>query len=152
MAFNKIKTTELKGMNKMTESLTQEAMFTPLAENTTSSGVYGAYLEMKERDDKYLFLVTNSNTQKATVTVKAGNSIQATTDLVSSEIGTNNSIAFMIDSGHFKWVTPNAKEGKGYIDKEQRISHGVSEITEKGKVFITANKANDGICVFQMPV
>lgn len=152
MAFNKIKTTDLKSMNKITPSLSADVMYTSLAENTTGSGVYGGFLEMKERDDKYLFLVRNTNSAKATITVKAGNSIQATSDLVSCEINTNECVALMIDSGHYKWVTPNTKDGKGYIDKEQKIPHGVDGITEKGKVFITSNKANVGICVFQMPV
>ena len=152
MALSKIKTTELKGMNKITPSLSTDKMFTTLTESSASSRVYGCYLDMKERDDKYLFLVKNSNTENATITIKAGNSIQATCDLVSNEIKPNEYVAFMIDSGHFKWVTPNFKDGLGYIDREQKITHNSSDFNEKGKVFITANKTNVGICVFQMPV
>lgn len=151
MGFNKIECVELPKVNAFTESLTMGTMYTTFALNSTG-GVYGCYLEMDERDDKYLFFVTNTGTDDATLTIKAGNSIQSTGDLVSEALSKNNYIAFMIDSGHFKWVTPNKKGSTGYIDKKQTISHGLTNITEKGKVFFTSDKSTLYIAVFKMPV
>lgn len=152
MAFSKIKYTEIKKMNEFSSSLSTTNLYTALTENATSSGIYGGYFDMVERDDKYLFVIKNGGTASAKVTIKAGNSIQATSDLVSGDISASQYMVLMIDSGHFKWVTPNKKGNDGYIDKAQSIKHGVSDITEKGKVFITADKASVNVCVFQMPV
>lgn len=152
MAFSKINCVELSKMNAFTSNLTVATLYTGVAENTSGGGVYGCYLEMDERDDKYLFFVTNTGTDAGTLTIKAGNSIQATRDLVSKPIAKNNYVAFMIDSGHFKWVTPNKEGTTGYIDKDKTISHGSSTITEKGKVFFTSDKDSLCICAFKMPV
>lgn len=89
----------------------------------------GAEFVMKERDDKYLILVTNSHASAAkSVTIKTGNGIQSGADLTKSiDAGDFHIVA--IDSGRFKNVTG----------------------TDKGKVVITGTSADIEVAVFRLP-
>lgn len=89
----------------------------------------GAEFAMKERDDKYLILVTNANgSASKSVTIKAGNGLQGRVDLTKSiDAGDYHIIA--IDSGAYKNVSG----------------------TDKGKVVITGASADIKVAVFRLP-
>lgn len=149
MAFAELKVTEVNKISELSEGKAEGDIFTALAKNGTTPEAFGGYLDMSARDDKYLIIVKNNNTSaQVTVTVKGSNGIQGSVDYVSDAIPGENYSAMVIESGRFKWVSDN----EGYIDCIHRISHGVSDLREKGKVFITADKDGVKVAVYRMPV
>lgn len=148
MAFSKLKVTEINDVSNIDVQKSDAEMYTALTEND-SDGVYGCYFDMQERDDKYLLVVHNTNPSSAiTITVKAGNGMGGSVDLISKSIGGNNKAPFTIESGRFKWMSNN----DGYIDVNKTIRHGVSDLSEKGKVFITASGSGASIAVIRVAV
>ena len=73
----------------------------------------GAALEMKGCDDKYLIVVQNAAEAAKTVTVKAGNGLQGTADLV-HEVAESSTTCVVLESGHYKNVS-GADKGKVLI-------------------------------------
>lgn len=149
MAFAKLKVTEINRVSEFSTPKTTSEMYTALTEGVTDSDVYGAYLEMTERDDKYIIIVSNTNSSAtAPITIKAGNGLFSGADLTYSEIPASSKTAIAIESGRFKWMTDNG----GYIDKTHTDGHGVDGLSEKGKVFFTTSKGGVSICVLRQPV
>ncbi len=149
MAFSELKVTEINKISELSEAKSEDGIFTALAKNGITPEAFGCYLDMSARDDKYLIIVKNTNMSAAvTVTVKGGNGIQGSVDYVSDLIPAEKYSAMVIESGRFKWVSDN----DGYIDGIHRISHGVSGLREKGKVFIIADKDGVSVAVYKMPV
>lgn len=149
MAFAKLKVTEINQISEFSAPKTTAEMYTTLTEGVEDSDVYGGYLEMTERDDKYVIIVTNTNASATCpITVKAGNGLFSGVDVSCSSIPANSKTAITIESGRFKWMTDNG----GYIDKEQSVGHGVDGLSEKGKVFFTTTKSGVSVCVLRQPV
>ena len=89
----------------------------------------GAEFAMRERDDKYLLLVTNAHASVAkSVTIKAGNGFQAGADLTQA-IDAGDFHIISIDSGRYKNLSG----------------------TDKGKVVITGTSADIKVAVFRLP-
>lgn len=88
----------------------------------------GAEIPWVGRDEKMLVLIENAATSAKTVTVKAGNGIQGSCDLVKSVAGSSYTF-IALDSGFFKNVTG----------------------TDKGKVIITGADANIKVAAFRLP-
>lgn len=144
MGFSELQVTEINDVSIIDKDYSD--IYTVLMPN---DGYYGCYFDMHDRDDKYLLIVYNTSSSPAiTLTVKAGNGIAGSVDLISSPIDGNNYAPFVLESGRFKWMTDN----DGYIDRNKTIKHGVSGLSEKGKVFITASGGGVCIAVFKMPV
>lgn len=149
MAFSQLKVTEITKISELSEGKSEDNIFTDLAKNGTTPEFFGGYFDMTARDDKYLIIVKNTNMSAAvTVTVKGGNGIQGSVDYVSDEIPAETYAGMVIESGRFKWVSDN----DGYIDCIHRISHGVSGLREKGKVFITSEKDGVSVAIYKLPV
>lgn len=88
----------------------------------------GAEFVMRERDDKYLILIENSNEAAKTVTIKAGNGLQGVADLTHS-VEASSCALVALESGRFKNVSG----------------------ADKGKVVITGETADIKVAVFVMP-
>jgi len=113
--------------NTPTTAATYSALTTALASNGTA---YGATLTMNARDDKYLFLITNSHATAAkSVTVKAGNGEGSGKDLVVSDIPAGKYVLLSLDSWRFKNLNGS----------------------DKGKLIFTGTDDNIGIAVFLLP-
>lgn len=149
MAFAKLKVTEMNAVSEFSTPKATADIYTALTENTSDSGVYGAYLDMSERDDKYVIVVHNTNSSAVCpITIKSGNGIYSGEDLTLASVPATNKTAISIESGRFKWVTANG----GFVDKAKTIAHGVDGLNEKGKVFFTSTKGGVSIAVFRQPV
>lgn len=118
--------------NITVHSLNERNTFADIEMLETALTADGGEVVMNERDDKYLILVHNSATSASDLTVKAGNGIQGTADMVHSVPASSYSMV-QLDSGAFKNVTNS--------DTDSAI---------KGKV-ILAGATSLKIAVFKLP-
>lgn len=90
MAITSVKLTKLKRnfANEIPEGVTVDA-------------TDGAKIDYDGNDGKILVIMENTGSSEATVTVKAGNSIQGVNDAVFS-VGTELKYGFVFESGKFK--------------------------------------------------
>lgn len=142
MAFSEVKEKRIENVNEAS-LFSGEEIYTALTSN--DDGVYGAYFQMEERDDKYLIVVKNEG-DTAEIKVPASDGIQGVNDLVLT-LKKGESALLNIESGRFKRVSDNY----GYCDNSKELSHGVSALSEKGKVFFIG-KENVSIAVISLPV
>jgi len=122
MARVQLSVKELTERNKFLDCGTTAAMATAV------DATDGAEFVMKERDDKYLIVVTNAASAAKTVTLKAGDGFQAGEDLVHSVPASSFSI-ISIDSGRYKKLSGE----------------------DKGKVLIVGESADIKVAVFRLP-
>ena len=148
MAFTNVTVNEINKVNEGMTAATYADMATALASNGESSATIGACFEMKERDDKYLLLFVNTDSNSQSFTIKASNALQGVNDYTCT-LAAGKFTAMSIDSGRFKWVSAN----DGYVDLAKTIPHNISTsgFTEKGKVFVTATDAKVKMAVFKLP-
>ena len=131
----------VKKVSNVHQAMTAEdytSLTTALASNGETSATIGGYFEMDERDDKYLLLFYNSDSNSQSFTIKASNAMQGVNDYTST-LAAGKYTVLNIESGRFKWISANG----GYADQAKTIPHNVSSsgFTEKGKVFVTATDA-----------
>lgn len=149
MAFSSITVKDIKEVNKGMTAEAYTSLTTALATNGETSATYGGYFVMDERDDKYLLLFHNSDTDPHTVTIQAGDALQGVNSCALT-IAASKYTALSIESGRFKRVSAN----EGYADLAKTIPHGISTagFTEKGKVFFTSDSASVKAAIFKLPV
>lgn len=145
MAFSEIKVNKIYNVNEA-DIVTSTQLYTALDSNGESSPTYGGYFQMDERDDKYLIAVKNDSGSDANIKIFSADGLQGVNDydytLANGKISLLN-----IESGRFKRVANN----QGYADNGKTIPHGVSGLSEKGKVFISGvNKVS--VAVITLPV
>lgn len=145
MAFSEIKVNKINNVNQPIK-LVQSNIYTALLTNDESEASFGGYFQMEERDDKYLIAVKNEDSNSAEVRILASDGIQGVNDLTFT-VEASGYAMLNIESGRFKRVSAN----NGYADNNREIPHGVSELSEKGKVFIIG-KDKVNIAVFALPV
>lgn len=88
----------------------------------------GAEFDMRDSDCKYLLLIQNSASSEKSVTIKAGNGLQGTTDL-STAVAAGSYTCIALESGYFKNVSGD----------------------DKGKVILTGASADIKAAVFKLP-
>lgn len=71
----------------------------------TSGSLEGFLVPMIQNDQKTCILFYNSGSDSATVTVKAGNGLQAVSDLDPFSIPAGHYSALMLESGPFKFIS-----------------------------------------------
>ncbi len=121
MAREVINVHELDKRNKLSEAFTELNQAVDAAE--------GCEFEFEGKDDKYLILIQNSDTEAAkTVTVLHGDGLQGTTDHTES-LAASHYATMVIESGRF------------------RIMSG----EDKGKVIIKGQDDKIKIAVFKLP-
>ena len=149
MAFSILNVKNIDNVNVAREEEAFTSLTTALATNGETTATFGACFDMSERDDKYMILLYNSDTNSQKVTVHASNAMQGVNDLEVT-LASGKYTVLGIDSGRFKWVSQNG----GYCDKAKTIPHAIATqgFTEKGKVFITAQDADVKVAVFKLPV
>ena len=144
--FSKITVQEINEFNKFKTEAAFSGISTALASNGASTATYGAYFEMKDAGDKYLIFVQNvaESGDDKTVTIKAGNGIQGVNDIQKADLGFGEYTLICIDSGRFKNVSEN--------DSLKKLSSSTSgtQVSAKGKVFITGTDANIKVAVFKL--
>lgn len=96
---------------------------------TVTAGGDGAQADMTGKDHATLILAHNTATTAATVTMKAGDSIQGVNDLAAYEIAAGGFAAIRVDSGEFKRITGE----------------------DKGTALITASSNTVEIAVVELP-
>ena len=148
-AFAEITPIAISDMNTFTKEAASETRGTVLATNGETTATFGAYFTMDGKDEQYLVLVENGDTDGVTdltVTVKAGNGIQGVADLAKTDLGNGEFTLLQIDSGRFKNVTEN--------ETLKALSSAVEEtqVSAKGKVFITGTSAEIAVTVFKMVI
>lgn len=117
---------------------------TALVSNGATTPTYGACFSMTNLNDrKCLIFVQNAaaNGDDKTVTIKAGNGIQGVSDLARTDLGYGEYTLLCIDSGRFKNVSENATL------KALSSADADSQVSAKGKVFITGTDANIKVAV-----
>lgn len=147
-AFAKITPKSIDEINKFSTEAASATRGTVLATNGATSATFGAYFEMKERDDKYLILVENTDADgetDKTVTIKAGNGIQGICDIAKADLGNGEYTFIQIESGRFKNVKENATL------KALSSATSADQVSAKGKVFITGTSADIAVTVFKLP-
>jgi hypothetical protein len=135
--FNQVTAVELQKANNWKTVLSAE--ITAVGASAGDNG-YGVSFDMKDKDSHYMILATNtSNTVPVTVSVKAGNGINATTFEPSVTIGPNASSAIQVESGCFKYVSDSG---------EMKVESPEASIV--GKIFVVASASNATIKVFHL--
>ena len=149
MAFSYVTVQNISKQNEANAAESYSSLTTALASNGESSATIGACFDMPERDDKYLLLFQNTDSDAHSFTIKASDALQGVNDY-SCSIAAGKYVLMSIDSGRFKWTRGN----NGYIDLAKSIPHNISTsgFTEKGKVFVVADDAKVKMAVFKMPV
>lgn len=148
-AFAAITPIAISDMNTFTGVGTSATRGTVLATNGATSATFGAYFTMDGKDEQYLILVENGDSDGATdltVTVKAGNGIQGVADVVKTDLGNGEFTLIQLDSGRFKNVTENETL------KELSSATTADQVSAKGKVFITGTSAEIAVTVFKMVI
>ena len=144
--FSKITVQEINNFNTFKTEALFSAISTALATNGASTATYGAYFDMKDAGDKYLILAQNvaANGDDKTVTIKAGNGIQGVSDIAKTDLGAGEYTLVCIDSGRFKNVSENNTL------KALSSATSSSQVSAKGRVFITGTDANIKVAVFKL--
>lgn len=89
----------------------------------------GAEMVWNARDDKYIVIIQNADSDAKSVTVKAGDGLQSAFGDLTVNLAAGKTTAVCLNSGRFK-ITSGA---------------------DKGKVKFTGGSANVKIAVFRMP-
>lgn len=144
-------TPQKAALNKFaTKGTFASAVTTALVSNGAGTPTYGAYFTMGDRDEKYLIVIRNaasasgsdSVNDNQSATIKAGNGIQGLKDITVSDLDHGEYTYVCIESGRFKNVAEN--------DTLKALSSDTagSQVSAKGKVFITGTSTNIEVGVF----
>lgn len=148
-AFAKITPIEIGALNTFTQEAASATRATALATNGATSATYGAYFEMDGKDEQYLILIENTDSDgvaDATVTIKAGNGLQGGTDLAFTTLDNGEFTCVQVESGRFKNVAENETL------KDLSSATAADQVPAKGKVFITGSSADIVVTVFKTVV
>ena len=147
-AFAKITPIEIGALNTFTQEAASATRATALATNGASTATFGAYFEMDGKDEQYLILIenTDSDGDDATVTIKAGNGLQGGTDLALATLGNGEFTCVQVESGRFKNVAENETL------KDLSSATAADQVPAKGKVFITGSSSDIVVTVFKTVV
>jgi len=117
-------------------------LFTAVATNGAGTPAYGAYFELKERDDKYVILVQNAHsTDGKDVTIYGGNDkIFSSGNNLAKEITALSTDAIKIDSGRYK-----------FVENDTAVATKANISSVKGCVVIEGESTDIKICVIRMP-
>ena len=122
--------------------ITSANLFTAVATNGAGTPAYGAYFELKERDDKYVILVQNAHsTDGKSVKIYGGNDkIFASGNDLSKTITALKTDAIKLDSGRFK-----------FVENDSAKATLAAVTTVKGCVLIEGASTDIKVCVIRMP-